>query len=275
MDGSFERIAFKVDTDAKKATFSTYRRFAAVQPQSQGRAETGGPHLYLDVRPTLQGRFSRWRASSTDTGSGYDAGRGSKDFLLVQRGFHWMGPSPWSPDPNMRAGPTTGPSAQRPRARDQCHPEKRRHALSHQVYHPLFPRLLESETEGEGDRGPCAGGAARSQAGAVESDGLPSFSGRHGRAYGRAGGAKQQGGHDAHLGSTEAEAAGLVAARGQADHDRCRTPAPKPMRAPFPRRLRRRLSSSFAPSGAEGPTARAPRFVDDDRGLARYREAAR
>jgi hypothetical protein len=96
MDGTFERIAFKVDTAAKKATFSTYRRFAPFNISLKQEPKPADPTFgWTYDQPSkeilvMEGELEGHRLAVTMRASD------PKDFLLVQRGFHWINEVPFN-----------------------------------------------------------------------------------------------------------------------------------------------------------------------------------
>lgn len=96
MDGTFERVAFKVDTAAKKATFSTYRRFAPFNVFLKEEPKPADPTFawtydqpskdILVMEGELDGHRLAVNMRTSDP----------QDFLLVQRGFHWINEVPFN-----------------------------------------------------------------------------------------------------------------------------------------------------------------------------------
>jgi hypothetical protein len=96
MDGTFERVAFKVDTAAKKATFSTYRRFAQLNLALKEEPKPADPTSdwtydqpskdVLTMEGELEGHQLKVSMRARDP----------RDFLLVQRGFHWVNEVPFN-----------------------------------------------------------------------------------------------------------------------------------------------------------------------------------
>jgi uncharacterized membrane protein YphA (DoxX/SURF4 family) len=96
MDGKFERVVFKVDAAAKKATFSTYRRFAKLDVSLKEEPKPADPTFaWTYDQPAkdvlvMQGELEGHQLAVTMRASD------PRDFLLVQRGFHWINEVPFN-----------------------------------------------------------------------------------------------------------------------------------------------------------------------------------
>jgi hypothetical protein len=96
MDGTLERTGFKVDSAAKKATLSTYRRFAQMNVTLVPEPKPADPTFdWTYDQPStdvlvMEGDWEGHRVAVKMRASD------PKGFLLVQRGFHWVNEVPFN-----------------------------------------------------------------------------------------------------------------------------------------------------------------------------------